>query len=113
MGLKLVNGDYVLKRNGLLQEATPMEELLQNATMRLTLAQGSFLYGRELGSRLGTLDTQGEHAAEQAVSFANEALMDLPGVRASAAEILSGGRIKFTVDTPLGEGEIIFEKLEA
>ncbi len=113
MGLKLVNGDYVVGRNGLLQEASPKEELLQNAAMHLSLARGSFPYGRELGSRLGTLDAHGDHAAEQAVSFANEALMDMPGVRTSSAAVQSDGQIRFAVDTPLGEGEIIFEKQDA
>ena len=102
MGLKLKNGTYTLQKNGLPQTNTEEEELLQNVSLRLSLMQGSFPYERNVGSRLDRLDRQGEHAKEQAVSLANEALLDLPGVQAEQVTILSSGTMQFTLSTPFG-----------
>ena len=106
MGLKLKNGTYVLQKSGLPQSNTEEEELLQNAELRLSVAQGSFPYGRKIGSRLGRLDRESEHAEEQAVSLANEALLDLPGVQAETVTFLSGGIMRFTLSTPWGEEQV-------
>ena len=106
MGLKLTNGTYTLQPNGLPAENTEEEELLQNVLLRLTAVQGSFPYGRGMGSRLSALDKGGEHAGEQAVSLANEALLDLPGVQAEQAAILSSGTVRLTVATPFGTKQV-------
>lgn len=111
MGLKLEQGVYALGPGGLPREAEPLEELLQNAAMCLNLPRGSFPYGRELGSRLSTLERSGEHAEEQVVSLANEALLELPGVRAEQAVIREDGSVAFAVSTPLGKGEVIYGNL--
>lgn len=108
MGLKLQAGVYALNANGLPEENSELEELLQNAALRLAIPQGSFPYGRELGSRLQALDRDGGHAEEQAAALANEALMDMPGVLAEQAEFQEGGGIAFTVSTPLGKGRIVY-----
>lgn len=108
MGLKLRDGVYALNANGLPEENSGLEELLQNAALRLAIPQGGFPYGRELGSRLYGLDRESEHAEEQAAALANEALMDMPGVLAKQAEFQEDGGIAFTVSTPLGEGRIIY-----
>lgn len=106
MGLKLQYGTYPLLRTGLPRTTTEKEELLQNATLRLTIPQGNFLYDRTIGSRLSTLDTTAEHAADQALSLANEALMGLPGVQADSVVSLSEEQAGFTVSTPLGSGTV-------
>lgn len=111
MGLKLENGRYVLNSNGLPAEVSGLEELLQNCALRLAIPKGSFPYGRELGSGLHGLDRGREHAPEQAVALANEALMDLPGVLAEQAEMKQDGGIRFTLSTPLGKGEIDYGNL--
>lgn len=111
MGLKLREGVYALNANGLPEEASGLEELLQNAALRLSIPQGSFPYGRELGSGLQGLDKSGERAEEQAVALANEALMDMPGVLAERAEFQEGGGIVFTVSTPLGKGKAVYGNL--
>lgn len=111
MGLKLEEGVYALGAGGLPRETEPLEELLQNAYLRLNLPRGSFPYGRELGSRLHELSLSEEHAREQAISLANEALLEMPGVRAEQAELQENGGIVFTVCTPLGKGEVIYGDL--
>ena len=106
MGLKLIDGTYTLQKNGLPETNTEEEELLQNARLRLAVRQGSFPYGRTIGSRLSGLDWNDEHADEQAVSLANEALLDLPGVQAEQAAVYSTGMIRFTLSTPYGTSQV-------
>ena len=87
-----------------------LNRALENAALRLRLRKGSFPYGRGYGSRLHQLDWDAEHAEEQAVALANEALLELAGVTASAAELAEGG-IKFTIETPFGTGEVLYGEL--
>ena len=107
MSLKIVNGVYALDGRGLPQEISGLEELTQNVALALTLPRGSLPMAPELGSALAELDRSAEHAAEQAVALANEALLDLPGVTVTGAQLLEEG-IRFTVDTPLGETEVLY-----
>lgn len=110
MELKWRDGGLVLGPGGIPETVSGLEELLQNVRMRLALRRGSFPYGRDLGSGLADWDGGEEHARERAEALANEALLDLPGVRAEAARISENG-VVFTVATPLGEGEIILGTL--
>lgn len=105
MELKVEKGVHALGPNGLPLQVTGLAELLQHACMAISLRRGEFPYDREIGSRLWLWDPAGEHALERAVALANEALLDLPGVRAKSAEKTDGG-VKFTIHTPLGEGEV-------
>ncbi len=107
MALRLRDGNYVPGPSGLPEEVSGLEELLQNALLRLTIPKGSFPYGRELGSGLGDLDAGAEHAADRAAALAGEALLDMPGVRVARTEFRKDGGIAFTLSTPLGEGEVI------
>ena len=108
MALKIEDGAYALTSAGLPEEIGGVEELLQNVMFRLNLPLGAFPYGRNLGSRLHTLDFSQEHAADRAAALANEALLPLPGVRVKAAELQGENKIKFTVATPLGERTVIY-----
>lgn len=110
MALKLESGSYVLNSSGLPEKAEGLVELLQNALLRLTLPQGSFPYGRELGSRLGELKADENHREERALALANEALLEMPGVRAKQVEFQADGAA-FTLSTPLGEGVVIYGDL--
>ncbi len=109
MALKLKDGVYALNAAGLPEEIGGLEELLQNLALRLNLPQGSFPYDRALGSRLHRLDLTREHAAERARAFAEEALLGLPGVEIAAVAV-DADSVRFTVNTPLGSGEVRFEK---
>ncbi len=111
MSLKIRNGTYVLGPGGLPQEVGGLQELLQNVKLRLNLPKGSFPYGRELGSGLADMDQTEEHAGERAAALANEALLELPGVRVQKVTFLSEGRIRFTLSTPLGGGTVIYGSL--
>lgn len=87
-----------------------LQETLRNASLRLNLHRGSFPYGRAYGSRLHALDRGGEHAEEQAVALANEALLDLEGVTANSAEVSEEG-IRFSIETAFGAGEVLYGEL--
>ncbi len=105
MDLKVKEGLHVLGPTGLPERAGGLEELLQNAGLRMALRRGAFPYGRELGSRLQEWDPEEEHALERAAALANEALLDLPGVEAVSAKETEAG-VEFRVRTPLGEGDV-------
>lgn len=90
---------------GLPEAAEGLEELLQRARLSLELRRGKFPYQRELGSRLWQMSSQEEHKEDRALALANEALLRLPGIRAKEVEITQTS-MTFTIDTPLGEGEV-------
>lgn len=104
MAIKLTNGTYELL-GGVPRHITGLAELLQNVSLRLHCKQGAFRYGRAFGSLLHTLDFTAEHAAEQAVSLANEAILDLVGVTVTGA-VVRDTALLFTVQTPYGTGEV-------
>ena len=105
MDLKIKEGLHVLGPTGLPEQVEGLEELLQNACLRIALRRGEFPYGRELGSALWQWDPREEHASERAVALANEALLDMPGVRAVSMEVTEAG-VEFHICTPLGEGDV-------
>ena len=55
------------------------------------MVKGSLPYEPELGSGFWQWDPAGDHALERAVALANEALLDLPGVRATEAQATEYG----------------------
>ena len=104
MDIKWEHGDWALGPGGLPGRVSGLAELLQNAGMRIAMVKGSLPYEPELGSGFWQWDPAGDHALERAVALANEALLDLPGVRATAAQATEHGAV-FTIATPLGEGD--------
>lgn len=111
MSLKLTDGVYELSENGLPRKTAELEEILQNAAIRLLTERGKFIYNTKLGSELGTVDLDGEHAEEQVAAYANGALADMLGVTVSGAKIIDGGKVEFTICAPMGEGKIIYAGL--
>ena len=105
MDLKVAQGNHVAGPTGMPETVEGLEEALQNAGLRIALRRGEFPYGRELGSSFWLWDPKGEHSLERAVALANEALLDMPGVRAVSAREMESG-VAFTVATPMGEGEV-------
>ncbi|MEH2934495.1 hypothetical protein [Acutalibacter sp. JLR.KK004] len=99
-------GVHLLGPTGLPRRVEGLEELLQNAGMRIALRRGEFPYGRELGSGFWQWDSSEEHALERAAALANEGLLDMPGVRAVGAREVEAG-VAFQIDTPLGKGEVV------
>lgn len=111
MDTKVENGGYVPASNGLPEVVEGRAELVQYARLRLLLRRGTFPYNRELGSGLWQWSPQEPHALDRALALANEALLDLPGVRAVSAGMTEENRLRFTIRTPLGEEEITLGEL--
>lgn len=105
MDTKVLNGNFVVGSNGLPVTVTGQAELIQYARLRLLLRRGRFPYNRALGSGLWQWSREEEHAADRALALANEALLDLPGVRAKSVRFKESGAV-FLIATPLGEEEI-------
>lgn len=107
MDLKWEPGGVALGSNGLPQQVDGLEEILQNVALRLTMPRGSFLYGANLGSGLSELDPLEENSTQRAWALANETLMECPGVCVVQAGFdQEAGMWTFTVETPLGTGEV-------
>ena len=107
MDLKWEPGGVVLDGPGLPQQVDGLEELLQNITLRLRLPRGCFLYDPGLGSSLKELDAGEENSTQRAWAVASEALLGMPGVQVSGAEYdQEAGLWNFTVETPLGVGQV-------
>lgn len=106
MDTKVENGGYVLSANGLPQVVEGRAELAHYARMRLVLRRGQFPYDRDLGSGLWQWSPQEPRALDRALALANEALLDLPGVRAVSAKMTEDSKLGFVIQTPLGEEEI-------
>lgn len=56
MGIKQLNGDYAVNRQGLFIKASDEEEILQRVLTCLKVKRGSFCCDKQLGSELFTLD---------------------------------------------------------
>lgn len=56
MTTKLSYGDYEIDSRGRLIQIDGIEEIAQQAMIRLTIPKGSFVYNPELGSELHTVD---------------------------------------------------------
>lgn len=107
MDLKWEPGGVTLGSNGLPLQVDGLEEALQNIALRLRLPRGSFLYDPTLGSGLGKLDPAEENSAQRAWALASEALLACPGVHITGVTYnQETGAWEFTVETPLGTGQI-------
>lgn len=111
MDTKVENGGFVPASNGLPETVEGKAELAHYARMRLLMRRGKFPYDRELGSGLWQWSPQEPRALDRALALANEALLDLPGVRAVSAEMTEDNKLGFTIQTPLGEEEIVLGEL--
>ena len=111
MDVRLENGVIGQNGLGLPETVEGLDALLQRAYIRLNAVRGSFPYNRTLGSRIPRMEMNGEHAAEQALGFAREALMDCPALTAERAEI-HGDTVTVFLATPLGTGSITVKKEE-
>lgn len=106
MTIAMKNGTYETL-HGVPRKITGLAEALQNAALRICCKQGSFRYGRAFGSLLHTLSPHAEHAEEQALAMANEALLGSGGVTATAVR-KENDNFYFTVQTPYGTGEVSY-----
>lgn len=111
MDVRLENG--VIRQNGLglPETADGLDALLQRAYIRLNAVRGSFPYDRALGSRIPQMAVTAEHAAEQALGFAREALLGCTEITAERAEI-HGNTVTVYLATPLGTGYVTVKKEE-
>ncbi len=107
MDLKWEPGGVALGPGGVPLQVSGLEEMLQNVTLQLSMPRGSFPYGADLGSGLRELDPAEENSTQRAWALANETVMGSPGVKITQAAYDSeSGAWCFTVETPLGTGQV-------
>lgn len=80
MDTALSNGDFICDTRKNLVELTGYDELLQRVLIRLGVKKGSFVYDKNLGSRLYTLKASSGNLNEKALALVREALLDMPEV---------------------------------
>lgn len=105
MEIRLENGAVCANGLGLPETAEGLEATLQRVYNRLNAVRGSFLYDRSLGSRIPEMDLSVEEAAENALRFAQEALLDCPEITVEGTKVL-GNTVIVTLSTPLGTGNV-------
>lgn len=91
MDTRLCNGDFAKGENGLPEKIEGVEELLQQAQIRLCIPKGAFVHDPSLGSRLPQLQPAPAEAMEKAaLMYAREALADMPQAEALGVQVETG-----------------------
>lgn len=83
----LSKGDFYTNDRNHLVSLYDNEELLQRTIIRLCVKKGSFIYDRNLGSRLYALTHKTKDIKEKALSYAKEALWSMNYVKVEDVEV--------------------------
>lgn len=110
MDTKIENGNFLLNSRGIPETVSGLEAELQRAEIALSIPQGMFRYDGKLGSSI-SLEKQGEHYEERVLAAANEALINLGGIRALKVKLVKEG-IEVELQTVHGVGSIVLEDKE-
>lgn len=80
MDTAISNGDFLLDSRNRPISISGIRELFQRVLIKLTVKKGSFIYDKNLGSRLYTLNSKVNDIKSKAFSIISEALNDMPEV---------------------------------
>lgn len=94
MDTALNKGDFYTNDRNRLVTIYDNEELLQRALIRLCVKRGSFLYDKNLGSRLYTLTHNTKDIKAKVIAYAKEALLDMNDI------IVDDVEVSFSNDLP-------------
>lgn len=102
MDTAISNGDFLLDSRHRPIKISGVQEFLQRALIRLSIKKGSFIYNKDLGSRLYTLSSQENNMQSKALSLVCEALNDMTEtvVRNVSTEFIDNGE-KLTLEVTL------------
>lgn len=87
MDTALNKGDFYTNDRNRLVTIYDNEELLQRALIRLCIKRGSFLYDKNLGSRLYTLTHNTKDIKSKVIAYAKEALLDMNDISVDDVEV--------------------------
>lgn len=98
MDIKLKDGDILSQPNGYYTYISGIEDALQKVSLAVKIPKGSFIYNKELGSGLYSINAEDSLAVEKAQILLDEALMntDIKAV-VSAVEAKADGGVKFSI----------------
>ncbi|MCI9575499.1 MAG: histidine kinase [Clostridiales bacterium] len=105
MDTGLRDGDFAVSEGGIPLSVEGLEEVLQQARIRLTVKQGSFSYDPKLGSQLDTLRKDAPDGPNQALHLVQEALSPLVSVQVKGVRLTDTGALVDLL-TPYGEGQV-------
>lgn len=86
MDVLLRNGDMVIGHDGSALQVSGVQELLQQAVLRLSIRRGSLSHDPAFGSRLHQLGGAGGSLNEKALAACREALTPIPDVRVRSVD---------------------------
>ncbi len=106
--IKLRNGDIVLTPAGSFAVLSGGAARLQGAKNALNIRRGSFIYDRELGSRLEEITGSDDYAKYSARLAAMEALAPREKVRAEILTVGDSLTVRLSADGETEETEVHF-----
>ena len=93
--VKIKNGDAVVDSTGRNEMISDKDALFQRAQICIGARLGSFIYDRQTGSDIRSIDSESEFAKENAELIINEALAQFEDTKAVVLEY--GDTIRLTV----------------
>lgn len=106
--VKIKNDDVVRNSSGRYETITGQDALFQRAFICAAVNKGSFIYDRQLGSRLGGIVVNAKNAKDTLDLIINEALVNCENTSAEVLRIGSKLRIRITVGDKSREEEVQF-----
>lgn len=82
MDIKINNSDISLDLQGEYEFISGIDEVVQKLLICSKIHKGSFIYNKELGTRLRDIDPNSKIRVLTATAILNEALIDVKGARA-------------------------------
>lgn len=95
--VRIKNNDVVKNSSGRYEKITGEDALFQRAFICAAVKKGSFIYDRELGSRIKEINANAENAKDRFELVINEALVNCADTSAKVLGIGNKLRIRFTV----------------
>lgn len=95
--IKVRNGDSVKDSTGKLLKIEDTDVLFQRVLICIGVKRESFIYNRNLGSKLGEIDFNAENAKEKAELIINEALAEFENTYVKVLEIGKTMKLEITI----------------
>ena len=102
MDIKVENKDIVIKENGFIKSVEGKEEYLQRAYISFIAVKDGFCYHRSLGSSKNLKEIED---VNELIKEAQAALCETPELEIIKV-LKEGDTVIFTLETPLGIGEV-------
>lgn len=104
--VKINNGDVVVDSTGRYEMISDKDALFQRAQICIGARLGGFIYDRQTGSDIRSIDSESEFAKENAELIINEALAQFENTTAAVKEYGDIIRLTITIDDESRDTEV-------